>query len=90
MFGKRFFIPLILFSLITTCLFAAPVNQTLEYTLENGMQVFILEDSSDAQVHIEYTCRAGFSSQTQSTCGFFRLFSKLIQAANPVINFSDI
>ena len=90
MFGKRFFIPLILFSLITTCLFAAPVNQTLEYTLENGMQVFILEDSSDAQVHIEYTCRAGFSSQTQSTCGFFRLFSKLIQAANPAINFSDI
>ena len=90
MFGKRFFIPLTLFFLITSRLFAAPVNQTLEYTLENGMQVFILEDSSDAQVHIEYTCRAGFSSQTQSTCGFFRLFSKLIQAANPVINFSDI
>lgn len=90
MFGKRFFIPLTLFFLITSRLFAAPVNQTLEYTLENGMQVFILEDSSDAQVHIEYTCRAGFSSQTQSTCGFFRLFSKLIKAANPAINFSDI
>ena len=90
MFGKRFFIPLTLFFLITSRLFAAPVNKVQEYTLENGMQVFLLEDPSDAQVHIEYTCRAGFSSQTQSTCGFFKLFTKLIQAANPAISFSDI
>ena len=90
MFEKRFFIPLTLFFLITSRLFAAPVNKVQEYTLENGMQVFLLEDPSDAQVHIEYTCRAGFSSQTQSTCGFFKLFTKLIQAANPAINFSDI
>ncbi len=90
MFGKRFFIPLTLFFLITSRLFAAPVNKVQEYTLENGMQVFLLEDPSDAQVHIEYTCRAGFSSQTQSTCGFFKLFTKLIHAANPAISFSDI
>ena len=43
-------------------LYSAPVNQVQEYTLENGMQVFLLEDPSDAQVHIEYNCRAGFSS----------------------------
>lgn len=90
MFGKRFIIPLTLFFLITSRLFAAPVNQVQEYTLENGMQVFLLENPSDAQVHIEYNCRAGFSSQTQSTCGFFKLFTKLIQAANPSIHFSDI
>ena len=69
---------------------AAPVNSVQEYTLENGMQVFLLEDFSDAQVHIEYTCRAGFSSQTQSTCGFFKLYTRLVKAANPAIDFSDV
>ena len=81
------------FCILTFCsapLFAAPVNRVQEYTLENGMQVFLLEDSSDAQVHIEYSCRAGFSSQTQSTCGFFKLYTRLIGAANPNINFTDI
>ncbi len=76
--------------IISTNIYANPANQIQEYTLENNMQVFLLEDSSDAQVHIEYSCRAGFSSQTQSTCGFFKLFTKLIEASNPSINFSDI
>ena len=76
--------------IISTNIYANPAKQIQEYTLENNMQVFLLEDSSDAQVHIEYSCRAGFSSQTQSTCGFFKLFTKLIEASNPSINFSDI
>ena len=71
-------------------LFSSPANQVQEYTLENGMQVFLLEDSSDAQVHIEFTCRAGFSSQTQSTNGFFKLYTRLIQAANPKLNFTEV
>ncbi|WP_081647475.1 M16 family metallopeptidase [Treponema bryantii] len=76
--------------LLAVPLFSSPVNQVQEYTLENGMQVFLLEDSTDAQVHIEYSCRAGFSSQTQTTNGFFKLFTRLIQAANPSINFADV
>ena len=76
--------------LFTAKMFATPVKSVQEYTLENGMQVFILEDSSDAQVHIEYTCRAGFSSQTQSTCGFFKLYTKLVQAANANLTFTDV
>lgn len=75
---------------LTARLYAAPVNAVQEYTLENGMQVFLLEDPSDAQVHIEFSCRAGFSSQTQSTCGFFKLYTRLIKAANPAISFSDV
>ena len=90
MLGKRLLTPLFLFFLLKASLFASPATQVQEYTLENGMQVFLLEDSTDAQVHIEYTCRAGFSSQTQSTNGFFKLFTRLIQAANPSINFSDV
>ena len=83
-------ISVIVLFLLAAHLFASPVNQLQEYTLENGMQVFLLEDSTDAQVHIEYTCRAGFSSQTQSTNGFFKLFTRLVQAANPAISFTEV
>ena len=90
MFSKKFCSPLILFFLIITRTFASPATAVQEYTLENGMQLFILEDPSDAQIHIEYTCRAGFSSQTQSTCGFFKLYTKLVAAANPKLTFTDL
>lgn len=83
-------ISVIVLFLLAVRLFASPVNQLQEYTLENGMQVFLLEDSTDAQVHIEYSCRAGFSSQTQSTNGFFKLFTRLVQAANPSLNFAEV
>lgn len=89
MSGNRFYIPLILF-ILAVPLFASPATQVQEYTLENGMQVFILEDSNDAQVHIDFTCRAGFSSQTQSTNGFFKLYTRLVQAASPALNFSEV
>ncbi len=69
---------------------AAPVNKIHELTLENGMQVFLLEDFTDACVHIEYACRAGFSSQTQSNCGFFKLYSRMIQSANPELQFTEV
>ena len=86
---KKFFL-LFLFVLFALPLFSTPVTSLQEYTLENGMQVFLLEDPADAQVHIEYSCRAGFSSQTQSTNGFFKLFTRLVQAANPKLNFSEV
>ena len=87
---NRFGMTLFYTFLLTIHLSATPATRVQEYTLENGMQVFLLEDPADAQVHIEYNCRAGFSSQTQSTCGFFKLYTKLIQASNPAINFSEI
>lgn len=83
-------ISVIVLFLLAVPLFASPATQVQEYTLENGMQVFLLEDSTDAQVHIEYSCRAGFSSQTQSTNGFFKLFTRLVQAANPNLPFAEV
>lgn len=47
------------------------------YTLENGMSVFVLEDYTEATCRIQYTCRAGISSQTPDTAGFFTLYSRL-------------
>ena len=89
-FRNKFGMTLICLFFLAAQLSASPATTVQEYTLENGMQVFILEDPGDAQVHIEYTCRAGFSSQTQSTCGFFKLFTRLVAAANPSLIFSDV
>jgi predicted Zn-dependent peptidase len=52
-----------------------------EYTLENGMKVFILEDFSSAPVRIEYTVHAGINAQTPETAGFFPLYTRLFQNA---------
>ncbi|MBQ1628240.1 MAG: hypothetical protein II098_03660 [Treponema sp.] len=50
-----------------------------EYTLENGMHIFVLEDFSSATVRIEYAVQAGFSSQTAADTGFFTLYSRLFK-----------
>lgn len=52
-----------------------------EYTLENGLQVFIIEDFSSAPVRIEFTVKAGISAQTPETAGFFPLYARLFKYA---------
>lgn len=79
-----------LFFLTEAVGFSAPADNVKEYTLENGMQVFLLEDKSDALVHMTFTCHAGFSSQTQNTCGFFKLFARLIEHTASSISFADV
>ena len=48
-----------------------------EYTLENSMKIFVLEDFSCVPVRIELSVRAGFSAQTPKTAGFFPLYAQL-------------
>lgn len=50
-----------------------------QYTLENGLELFVMEDFSSAPVRIEYSVRAGISSQTQTNTGFFPLYTKLFK-----------
>ena len=66
---KKFF-SLILFSIFLFTLHAIPYDNINEYTLENGLTVFVLEDTSTPLIRIEYTARAGFSNQTKETSGF--------------------
>ena len=65
-----------------------------EYTLENGMRVFVLEDFSAAPIRIEYAVRAGTNAQTPETAGFFplyaRLFTRAGQASDPTRSGSDM
>lgn len=50
-----------------------------EYTLENGMQIFVLEDFSSAPVQVEFSVHAGISSQNPATTGFFPLYTRLFK-----------
>ena len=50
-----------------------------EYTLENGMQLFVLEDFSSAPVRIEFSVHAGISAQNASNTGFFPLYARLFK-----------
>ena len=47
------------------------------FTLKNGMTVFVIPDKACALSRIEFVCKAGFSTQTPSTCGFYSLYAKL-------------
>lgn len=50
-----------------------------EYTLENGMQIFVLEDFSSAPVQVEFSVHAGISAQNSATTGFFPLYTRLFK-----------
>ena len=80
---------------LAACLFlfislhAEPASLVNQYTLENGLSVFLLEDPSEALVRIEFSVKAGFSSQTKDTAGFFYLYSALIQNSSS-LNFESV
>lgn len=50
-----------------------------EYTLENGTEIFVLEDFSSAKINLELQVRAGISAQTKENTGFFTLYSRLFK-----------
>lgn len=70
--------------------FSAPKNLVSEQVLENGLTTFILPDNSNALVRIEFCVKAGFSSQTQQTNGFFKLYSNIMEASANKIAFSSV
>ena len=50
------------------------------FTLENGMRVFVLSDTTAAPVRFELAIGAGYSAQTERTAGFFPLYARLLGA----------
>ena len=47
------------------------------FTLENGLKIYFLEDSSSPTVRIELCVNAGFTFQNHKNAGFFTLYSRL-------------
>ena len=79
---KKSFAVVFLFLIIIVKSFAIPYDNIREYTLENGLTVFVLEDNSTPLIRVEYTTRAGFSNQTKETSGFFKLYTRIFQAVS--------
>lgn len=50
-----------------------------EWTIENGMEVYVLEDFSSATITVQYAVKAGISSQSPSNTGFFSLYANLFK-----------
>ena len=81
---RKTFSVISLFLLFTVNIFALPYDNIHEYTLENGLTFFVLEDTSTPLIRIEYTARAGFSNQTKETSGFFKLYTRIFDAVCPI------
>ena len=81
---KKILLVLAVLFLTFTNAFSLPYDNIQEYTLENGLTLFVLEDTSTPLIHIEYTVRAGFSNQTKETSGFFKLYTRIFEAASPI------
>ena len=79
-FRQLFCLSLFLFITLQQA-FSIPLENIKEYTLENGLTVFVLKDTSTPLIRVEYMARAGFSNQTKETAGFFKLYTKLLQEA---------
>lgn len=56
------------------------INNYSEYTLENGLEIFVMEDFSSATIQIEYAVKAGISSHNEENTGFFPLYSRLLKS----------
>jgi zinc protease len=81
---KKFFLSVIIFIICFVKLVAIPYDYIQEYTLENGLTVFVLEDTSTPLIRVEYTARAGFSNQTKQTSGFFKLYTRIFETVSPL------
>ncbi len=58
------------------------VNDVYHYTLENGLELFIAENSNVPLAYIELAVKGGGISQTEETVGLFHLYEHMIFKGN--------
>lgn len=78
---KKILIPLlgILFS-FSSLLHAFEPDNIKTFTLENGLVLYFMEDSSCPTVRIELSIDAGYGAQDEKNAGYFSLYANLIKA----------
>ncbi len=59
-----------------------PVENLHEYTLENGLSLFVAENHSVPLVYVEIAVRAGATTQTPETAGLFHLYEHMMFKGN--------
>ena len=73
---KRFLSVFLIF-FVSFSLFSFSADDIKLFTLENGLRVYFLEDSSSPTVRLELCVNAGFTQQTQETGGLFTMYARL-------------
>ncbi len=59
-----------------------PVENLFQYTLDNGLDVFVAENHSVPLVYIEIAVKAGAITQTPETAGLFHLYEHMMFKGN--------
>ena len=67
---------------VFSCAAARPfsADDIASFTLQNGLRLFVLSDTTAAPVRIALQVRAGYAAQTERTAGFFPLYARLLGA----------
>ena len=77
---------MIVLSIVSVFLLIAeetPIENLYEYTLDNGLSVFVAENHSAPLVYIEIAVRAGAIAQTPENAGLFHLYEHMMFKGNP-------
>ena len=85
---KRFL--LLIFLAIQNIAFAFNADDIKHFTLENGLEIYFLQDISSPVIHLELNVKAGFSRQTEKNAGYFSLYADLkgAQAGSDIVSFT--
>lgn len=74
-------------SLYGQSLYAQDASPLHHFSLENGMDLFVLQDQSSPVVSVRLNVEGGFGDQTPDNTGFFELYSRLFWTGSK--NFSS-
>lgn len=83
------FLSALIFSLSENA-FCFNQNDVHHHTMENGLEIYFLEDVSSAVIKTELDVKAGFSRQTEKNAGFFDFYARLkgSQAGEDCVKFT--
>lgn len=73
---RRFFLS-IAFFFNSFYVFSFSADDIKHFTLENGLQVYFLEDATSPAVRLELCVNAGFTNQNRENAGFFTMYARL-------------
>lgn len=71
-------------------MFAFNAEDIKHFTLENGLEIYFLQDISSPVIHLKLDVRAGFSRQTEKNAGYFSFYSRLkgAEAGADIVSFT--
>ncbi len=80
----KFFAVTLVVLAITTSVFAesTPISGLSFFKLDNGLEVFVLENHTVPLTRIQITFRCGALTQTPETCGIFHLYEHMLFKGN--------